>query len=165
VSGLRNRQAAVPGRLIEDRVARDLARERRHIGVLLHLEGIEAGAQQEHELVAQHVAGGAELATIAVMLAQQPRLAVGAAVPELRKLQRDQGQPVEIRRKLRDPAAVRPRYAGRRLPARDGGSVGEKARRRNDHRHVVRDRRVVGNAHKIVIDHMARLNESHKHAP
>ena len=54
--------------------------ERRGVGLLGHLEGVEAGAVQEQELVAQHLAGGAQLAAKAVALAQEPRLAVGAAV-------------------------------------------------------------------------------------
>src|ERR1700692_2016664 len=74
------RHATVAGRLIEHGMARDLAGERRHVGILLHLEGIEAGAQQEDELVAQHVAGGAQLAAKAIRFPQLSGLAVGAAV-------------------------------------------------------------------------------------
>src|SRR3546814_19937325 len=44
-------------------------------GVLVgHLEGIEAAAQHEQKLVAQHVADRAQLALEAVALAQQARI-------------------------------------------------------------------------------------------
>src|SRR6516162_10494285 len=78
----RGRHAPVAGRLIEYAVARNLAGEDGRVGILLDLEGIETGAQQEHELVAQHVAGRAQLAAEFVGLAQKARLAIGAAVAE-----------------------------------------------------------------------------------
>jgi hypothetical protein len=54
--------AAIAGRLVEHRVALGPCGERLRVAFLLHLEGVEAGAQHEHELVAQHLAGGAQLA-------------------------------------------------------------------------------------------------------
>ena len=53
------------------------------------LERVEARAQHEEQLLEQHLADGAQLALEAVALAQQPRVGVGAAVAELRKLERD----------------------------------------------------------------------------
>src|SRR5262249_8568206 len=80
-AGARGR-AAVAGGLIKHAVApRGLGKSRR-VGVLRHLEGVEAGAQHEQELVAQHLAGGAQFAAEAVAFADQPRLAEGAAVLE-----------------------------------------------------------------------------------
>ena len=58
--------AAVGARLIDHAVARHDLGEDPRVGRLLHLEGIEAGAHQEMELVAQHVAGGAQRAAKAV---------------------------------------------------------------------------------------------------
>ena len=46
---------------------------------------VEAGARQERQHVDQHLAGGADLAREAVAHAQQPGLAVGAAVDPLRE--------------------------------------------------------------------------------
>src|SRR5581483_10320217 len=56
---------SVAGRLIEHRIA--LHRLCKGFGVRLFLdvEGVEAGAQHEHELVAQHLTGGAQFAAIA----------------------------------------------------------------------------------------------------
>src|SRR5437899_3111074 len=79
------RNAPVAGRLIDHAVAADGLREHGRIGVLHHLEGIEAGAQQEQELVAQNIAGGTQLATETILLPKLPRLAVGATVLEVRE--------------------------------------------------------------------------------
>src|SRR6202047_5630765 len=80
-AGARGR-AAVAGRLIEHAVAVRGLGARRRVGVLGHFEGVEAGAQHEQELIAQHLAGGAQLATKTVALADQPRLAERATVLE-----------------------------------------------------------------------------------
>jgi len=145
------RQSAISGRLIEHGVgARISLANAATIGILLHLEGIEAGAHQEHELIAQHVAGGAQLAAKAVALPQQSRLAVGAARPgssgTTRATQRER---IEMGREPRPPCGLfghsTPVGAARRAMV---GGIGEEARRRNDHRHVVGDRRVVrGHGH------------------
>src|SRR6185437_12773336 len=89
VAPAQSRQPAVGARLIEDREARGSLRKHRGVGGLFYLEGVEARAQQELKLIAQHVADGAQLAAKAVTLAQQARLAVGAAILELRKDERD----------------------------------------------------------------------------
>src|SRR3981081_2819039 len=104
--------AAVAGRLIKHRIALYRTGKRFRIAFLLDLEGVEAGAQHEHELVAQHVAGGAQFALEAMALPQQPRLAVGAAVAEGRKYQRNCREPPEIGHEIVDVAVVRPDHAG-----------------------------------------------------
>src|SRR5580704_354012 len=109
------RKPAVGARLIEDREARGSLDEHRGVGRLFHLEGVEARAQQELKLIAQHFAGGAQLAAKAVALAQQARLAVGAAVLELRKDQRDQPEPIDPRRELGDAAVIWPDHANRSI--------------------------------------------------
>src|SRR5439155_24853226 len=81
-------RASIAGRLIEHAVTIDRLGECGGIGVLGHLEGIEAGAMQEQELVAQNLAGRAQLAAKAMALAQQPGLAVCAAVAEVGKDER-----------------------------------------------------------------------------
>src|SRR3546814_21193836 len=76
-------------------------------GVLVgHLEGIEAAAQHEQKLVAQHVADRAQLALEAVALAQQARIGIGTAVADARELQ---GAELEVAAILVD--------AGRRMVA------------------------------------------------
>src|ERR1700747_3698092 len=99
--------AAVAGRLVEYRIALHGGGERFRVAFLLHLKRVEAGALHEDELVTQHLAGGTELAVIAVALAQQPRLAVGAAVAKARKYQRNPRQPVEIGHEIVEVAVVR----------------------------------------------------------
>src|SRR6478752_867885 len=61
--------AAIAGRLVEHRVTLHGRGESLGVGVLFHLESVEAGARHEHELVAQHLAGGAQFAIIAVTFA------------------------------------------------------------------------------------------------
>src|SRR4051794_480152 len=74
--------AAIAGGLVEHRIALGGRGERLGVAFFLHLKGVEAGAEHEHELVAQPLAGSTQLAFIPVALAQQTRLAVGAAVAE-----------------------------------------------------------------------------------
>src|SRR5260221_9960549 len=54
--------AAVAGRLVEHRVTLGGGGKRLRVAVFLHLERIEASAQHENELVAQHLTGGAQFA-------------------------------------------------------------------------------------------------------
>src|SRR5260370_6123172 len=90
---LRGGGAAVLGRLVDDAEQRTRPGQRLAEALLVALEGVEAAAQHERQLVLQHAAGGAQLALIAVTLAQQARLAVGAAVAELGGIEHDQLQP------------------------------------------------------------------------
>src|SRR5262249_60035191 len=71
VAPVQRRGPAVAGRLIEHRIAPRRLAEGFGVGLLLDVEGVKAGAQHEHELVAQHLAGSAQLALIAVALTQQ----------------------------------------------------------------------------------------------
>src|SRR5438132_14224242 len=66
---MQRREAAIAGRLVEHRITFCRTGKRFGIAVLLDFEGVEAGAQHEHELVAQHLPGGAQFAVIAVTLA------------------------------------------------------------------------------------------------
>src|SRR3954451_22337424 len=97
-------EAAIAGRLIEYRITLYRRGKRLRVVFLFHFECIEAGAQHEHELIAQHLAGGAQLPLETMPFPQQPRLAVSAAVAEGRKHQRDHRKPVEIRDKVVDIA-------------------------------------------------------------
>src|SRR5487761_1975378 len=56
--------AAIAGRLVEHRITLFANGERLRIALLFHLECVESGAQHEHELVAQHLADGAQFAVI-----------------------------------------------------------------------------------------------------
>jgi hypothetical protein len=59
-------------------------------------EGVEAAALQVEQLVAQHVANRAQLAAVAVALAQQARGGVAAAVAEFGEVHSDDGEIVEV---------------------------------------------------------------------
>ena len=71
------------------------------------------------KLIAQHVAGGAQLAAKAKALAQQARLSVGAAILELREEDRNQREPIDPRRELRDAARGLPADAPARASRLD----------------------------------------------
>ena len=132
---------------------------------LFHFERIESGAQHEYELVAQHLAGGAQFAAKTVAFPQQPRLAVGAAVAEGRKHQGDHREPVEIRHEIIDVAIVRPDHAGPADPARQRLRIAEKARGRNQDRAAVRKRIVVRDVDERITGDFSALNEWHRPAP
>src|SRR5712675_2519533 len=83
-------EAAIAGRLIEYRITLYRRGKRLRVVFLFHFECIEAGAQHEHELVAQHLAGGAQFPPIEMAFPQQTRLAVSASVAKGRKHQSDQ---------------------------------------------------------------------------
>ena len=70
----RRGHTSIAGRLIEHRIALDSLVIGLRIGLLLDIEGIEAGAQHEDELVAQHLPGGAQFAAEEIALTQQTRL-------------------------------------------------------------------------------------------
>src|SRR5260370_33358347 len=103
--------AAIAGWLVEYRIALHGGGERFRVAFLLHLKRVEACALHEDELVAQHLPGSAKFTVIAVALAQQARLAVGAAVAKTRNYQRDHRQPVEIEPERVADAVARPEYA------------------------------------------------------
>src|SRR5262245_32605647 len=65
-----HREAAVAGRLVEHRITLHDVGEHLGVGLFPDLERVEAGAQHEQELIAQHLTGGAQLAAIAELLAQ-----------------------------------------------------------------------------------------------
>ena len=106
----RGGHATVLGRLVND--AEQLARLRQSLAkaILLALEGVEAAAQHERELILQHVPNGAQLALVAQPAAQQTRLAVGSAIAELGEVQRDQAQLADVRRQLLDGVGVGERH-------------------------------------------------------
>ena len=159
------RRASVGAILIIDAVARQNLGEGTRVRVLLHLEGIEAGAYQEMKLVAQHVAGRAQHAAKTVGLAQQARLAVGAAVLEFRKYQHDEREVAEPRLKLRHAFVIGPGNAKRAIAANKGGGIRQKPLGRHDNRDAIRDRRLVIDADVTVFDDAAVFNELHRHAP
>ena len=112
----------------------------RRVGRVRHLEGVEADAAHEGDLVGQHVADGAQLAREAVLLAQQARGGEGAAVGELGEVERDQGEAGEVggdvvdaprrRSSSRPSGASRPasasRSASQRFLDRIDGRVGQR---------------------------------------
>ena len=159
------RRPAVSGRLIKHAVAADRLGECRRIGLLRHLKRIEAGPQHEQELIPQDLAGCAQFARKVVLLAQQARLAEGTAVLEHREHESDQGESVEIRRKLDDAPVVGPDHAGRGFAPQQRRVLGQQPAVRHDRRNVRRDRRVVGNADETVRDDPSVLNEPHRRAP
>jgi hypothetical protein len=153
----------VAGRLIEHRIALHRLRKRLGIGIFPDVEGVEAGAQHEHELVAQHLAGRAQFAAIMVTLAQQAGLAVGAAVAEGRKHQRHRSDAVEIGHEVVDVAAVRPDHADLATLQQRLGIL-EKARGRDQHA-TLRQLRTIGDMREGIADNLSALNEWHRRAP
>src|SRR5215510_7861336 len=73
-------RASISGRLIEYAVALHGLGEGCRIGVLRYLEGVEAGALQKQQLVAQDLPRCTQLAAKLMTLTQEPRLAVGSVV-------------------------------------------------------------------------------------
>src|ERR1700744_3708853 len=117
------------------------------------------------ELIAQHIACRAQSTAKAIMLAQQARLTVGAAVPKLREIQGDQSQMTEPRFEFRDPAVVRPQHAERAFATNQLIRLSEESLRRNQHRYAIGDRRVVGDTDESIFDDTTILNEWHRRAP
>src|SRR3954451_22895416 len=60
------------------------------------IERVEADAMQEHDLVAQNVAAGAQLAGILVALAQDTRRRIGTAIGIFRDVENDQLKAIEV---------------------------------------------------------------------
>ena len=97
------------------------------------------------QLVAQHLAGGADLALEAVALAQQPRLREGPAVAELREHQRHELERAEIGRQDRDVGRVREPCTPSGTPrATSAVALGLEARQAHQQRLAVGDRVAVG---------------------
>src|SRR5262245_27303171 len=160
-----NRDAAVAGRLEEYAVAPRRFLERLRVGGLDDVECIKTGAHQEQELVAQHLAGGAQLAAKREALAQNARLAVGAAILVRREHQRDQRKPRQVRLELGDIAAVRPDHADRILAAPELIGIGQETLCRHQDRPFLRDRLAVRNADVPILDNLSSFNEWHRRAP
>jgi len=125
----------------------------------------EARAEQKHELVAQHLPGRAKLAAKAIPLAQQPSLAVGPAVLEVRKRQRDQFKAIDIRHKPGHVAVVGPKHTGSAGALHQFACVGGEPLSRNQHRGIVGDRGVIQHADIRVVSDLQVLNERHRRAP
>jgi hypothetical protein len=122
-------------------------------------------AQQEQELVAQNLSGRAHFAAEAVALAQEARLAIGAAVAEGRKRQRHGSDAIEMRGEFGDVAAVRPDHADRPVMLGEVIAVGEEARRRHHHCTARRNGRAVLDPDEAILDRAAVPNEWHRRAP
>ena len=61
-----------------------------------HVEGIEAAAHHEGDLVAQHVADGADFTFEIQPLAQQPCIGIGPPIREGREVERDEIEAAEV---------------------------------------------------------------------
>ena len=105
VAQLHDRGLSVRRRLIGQREAGQASLDDIRGHLVGGLESVEAAAVHEQQQVAHHLAGGADLAAIAVAFAQQPRLGKGAAVVEFGKLQCDHRQATEIAGELLDRIA------------------------------------------------------------
>ncbi len=132
---------------------------------LRHFEGVEAAALHEEELVAQHLPDRAQLALVAVALAQQARIAIGAAVGEFGKFERDQ-------REAGDVAGDR----GGMLPGLELDADRRAARQKlvllalppletDDDGAGRRQSLVVGQELPVVLGELSLLNERHKASP
>src|SRR5690554_889293 len=76
------RSGIVAGRLVGDREVLQPLQRVMGIAVGAHGVGVEAAAAHEEQLVAQHIANGADLAPVAVALAQQAGAGIVATVGE-----------------------------------------------------------------------------------
>src|SRR5579883_3446504 len=162
---VKGRQATITGRLIEHGIASRRDREGIRVALLLRFKRIEAGAQHEHELIAQYLTGGAQLAVITKAFAQQPRLAVGAAVAEGRKNQRDDRKAIEKRREFVNVAVVGPDHSEFFEPVEKTLRILDEPRRRNQHGGTFRQFGAIGNVNENVGGNLAVLNEWHRPAP
>ena len=138
------RHAAVGAGLIDHAVARQQLWRTPRIGRLLHLEGIEAGADQEVELIAQHVAGGAQRAAKTVA-------SRAAAAPGYRRGRRgisEISSAISARWPSHGSSSATRRSFGQNTPSEpsrrtSSSASAKKPLRRHDDRHALRDRRVV----------------------
>ena len=97
--------------------------------------------------------------------AQQARLAVGAAVAEGRKHQRDRSETIEMRHEILETAVVRPDHPELAGTAQQRLGIGEKAFGRDQHRAVTRQFGTVGDTHERIGRDSSLLNEWHRRAP
>src|SRR5260370_7933888 len=74
---------AIAGRLVEHRIALHRGGEGFRVALLLDLEGVEAGAQHEYELVPQHLTAAAQLAFQPIAPPPHPPLPLAPPSPKL----------------------------------------------------------------------------------
>jgi hypothetical protein len=165
VAQLDDRGTPVGRRLIGEREAGQTARDglRRHL--VAGLEGIEAATMHEQQQIAHHLAGGADLATIAIALAQQARLGERAAVVELGEFEGDHRQALEIARDLLHRISGLQTEAERIAALLDEAPLLLPARQADDDRAIGRQRLAIGNMHKLIGNGATRLNERHRASP
>jgi hypothetical protein len=96
------------------------------------LEGVEAAADHEARLLADHVAHGANLAREAIAFAQQACGGIGAAVAELRKLQRHDRKPGQVVDQGLDLLVARQAHAHRPALGQQGFALGLEAGQGDD---------------------------------
>jgi len=89
------------------------------------LEAIEADAPHERDQVGEHVAHGAQLTLVGILVAQQPRRREGAAVGECGKREGDQGKPHQVRGEIVYALAGFEAQAKRRVAAHEQRALGE----------------------------------------
>jgi hypothetical protein len=94
--GIREARLARSARLVAVAEVVEPAKRPRGILPVGDRERIESALAEEVELVALHVADGAELPGVVIALAQEPRVRVAAPIGELRKVDRDQRQPGDV---------------------------------------------------------------------
>src|SRR5712671_2575104 len=156
---------AIAGRLVEHRIALHRGGEGFRVALLLDLEGVEAGAQHEYELVAQHLTGGAQLAFESMALPQQPRLAVGTAVAEGRKYQRNRREPAEMGHEIVNVAVVRPDHGSPPGAARKCFGISKKSRGGDQDGALAGNIGLVGHMDQRIGCDFAAFNEWHRRAP
>ena len=116
------------GRLVVQDHLGDAALDQRPAGRgVRDLEGVEADAAHERDLVGQHVADGAQLAREAVLLAQQARGGEGAAVGELREASAISAKPRQVGGDVVDGLAGLEAQAERRGAAGERVALGKPA--------------------------------------
>ena len=106
---------AVFGRLIEEIELAERLRPILGERAVADLESVDAAAAHEEQLVAQHIARGAQLAAETQPAAQQPRLRIGPPVGEAGK-----GQVTRSKRARSSASASGDASLGSRKPSRPG---------------------------------------------
>src|SRR5436305_4798971 len=119
---------------------------------------------QEHDLIAQHVTGGAQFAGIFEALAQEPRRRIGAAIGISGDIEYDQREALEIVFESVEVFACAQNKAERRIPRNERVAVCDKARLRDDSA-AGRQRRIVRRQRPFVLDESVSSKNRHASAP
>ena len=116
------------------------------------------------ELVAQHIADGADFALVAMALAQEPRIGIGTAIAIDRKFERDHRKLVEIVRDGRGLLTAFQAHTEQCVARRQRVALLLPALEADDDR-AIRQGVLVPDGREIVRDELPVPNELHRGSP